>query len=120
MPPPALSRRHLLQATGAAAVVTATGAGVLGAQSASAAVVPPVRADVGAAAFAFDLGQVRLTAGRFQDNENRTLLTVHFYGADITSVAPEKSDSSSEDVKLTKIELYTESMELEYPQQELE
>ena len=33
---------------------------------------------------------------------------------DIISVAPEKSDSSSEEIKLVKVELYTERMEFDY------
>ncbi|HUS31825.1 MAG TPA: phage tail protein [Kofleriaceae bacterium] len=54
------------------------------------------------------------------DNENRHLLDVEFKGADIVSVAPEKSESTTEEVKLVKIELYIESMELKYPSAELE
>jgi phage tail-like protein len=54
------------------------------------------------------------------DNQNRPLLLVHFGGADVLSVAPEKSDAGSEDVKQVKIELYTESMTFEYPTAELE
>ncbi|MCA2215506.1 beta-L-arabinofuranosidase domain-containing protein [Jidongwangia harbinensis] len=77
----ALSRRRLLQATGAAAVVTATGA-ALDQRPAAAAVVPPVRADIGAAAFAFEPGQVRLTAGRFLDNQTRTLSYLRFVDVD--------------------------------------
>lgn len=82
MPSPALSRRGLLQATGAAALVTATGATVLDARPAAAAIVPPARPDVGAAAFPFDLGQVRLTAGRFLDNQTRTLNYLRFVDVD--------------------------------------
>ncbi|MEV6490202.1 beta-L-arabinofuranosidase domain-containing protein [Actinoplanes sp. NPDC051633] len=77
-----LSRRHLLQATGAAALATAAGAGVLDSRPAAAAVVPPVRPDIGAAAFSFDLGQVRLTAGRFLDNQTRTLGYLRFVDVD--------------------------------------
>ena len=79
---PALSRRHLLQATGAAALVTATGATVLDQLPAAAAVVPPVRPDIGAAAFPFELGQVRLTAGRFLDNQSRALNYLRFVDVD--------------------------------------
>lgn len=53
------------------------------------------------------------------DNEHRTLLEVKLEGCDIISVAPEKSDASSEEVKLVKIELYTEKVTLKYPQGEL-
>ena len=54
------------------------------------------------------------------DNENRTLLTIEFKGADIVNIAPEKGDSSTEEVKLVKIEIYTETMQLNYPAAELE
>jgi uncharacterized protein len=81
MSSPALSRRRLLQATGAAALVTTTGAAVLDARPA-AAVVPPARPDLGAAAFSFDFGQVRLTAGRFMDNQTRTLNYLRFVDVD--------------------------------------
>jgi DUF1680 family protein len=82
MSSPALSRRRLLQATGAAALVTTTGAGVLVARPAAAAAVPPARPDVGAAAFSFGFGQVRLTAGRFMDNQTRTLNYLRFVDVD--------------------------------------
>ncbi|GLY99597.1 beta-L-arabinofuranosidase domain-containing protein [Actinoplanes sp. NBRC 103695] len=75
-----LSRRRLLQATGAAALVSAAGAPA--ARAAAAAVVPPVRPDIGAAAFPFEPGQVRLTAGRFLDNQNRTLSYLRFVDVD--------------------------------------
>ena len=74
----AFSRRRLLQAGGAAALVSTAGAGVLDARPAAAAVVPPVRADFGVAAYPFELGQVRLTAGRYLDNQNRTLNYLRF------------------------------------------
>jgi len=75
----ALNRRRLLQAAGVAALATAVPplAGSA-APVAEAAVVPPVRDDVGASAFAFDLGQVRLTASRWLDNQNRTLSYLRF------------------------------------------
>ncbi|MCY1136479.1 glycoside hydrolase family 127 protein [Actinoplanes sp. Pm04-4] len=77
MPFPAMSRRRLLQAGGAAAVVTA-----LDPQPAAAAVVPPARTDIGAAAFPFELGQVRLASGRFLENQNRTLSYLRFVDVD--------------------------------------
>ena len=43
-----------------------------------------------------------------------TLFTLQFYGAEIVSVTPDKSDSSSEDIKQVKIELFTERMEFKY------
>ncbi|GII77381.1 hypothetical protein Sru01_23630 [Sphaerisporangium rufum] len=70
------SRRQLFQAAGAAAVASAAGP-VLGATAAEAA-VPPARADIGVSAYAFDAGQVRLTAGRWMDNQNRTLSYLRF------------------------------------------
>ncbi|MCG5436754.1 beta-L-arabinofuranosidase domain-containing protein [Micromonospora foliorum] len=81
MPPPPLSRRHLLQAAGATVVVSATGAAVSPA-SASAAVVPPARSDIGVSAYGFDPGQVRLTAGRWMDNQTRTLNYLRFVDVD--------------------------------------
>ena len=78
----AFSRRRLLQATGAAALVTTAGAGALDARPASAAIVPPVRPDAGAAAFSFALGEVRLNAGRFMDNQTRTLSYLRFVDVD--------------------------------------
>ncbi|WP_197289719.1 beta-L-arabinofuranosidase domain-containing protein [Saccharothrix sp. NRRL B-16348] len=74
---PSLSRRALLQAAGATAVASALPAAV-GAGTASAAVVPPVRGDLGVSARAFDLGQVRLTASRWLDNQNRTVSYLRF------------------------------------------
>jgi phage tail-like protein len=44
----------------------------------------------------------------------KNLFTLSFAGADIVNVAPEKSDAGSEDMKLVKIEIYTEVMELKY------
>ncbi|WP_461009737.1 beta-L-arabinofuranosidase domain-containing protein [Streptomyces capparidis] len=64
------SRRRLLQAAGVAAMASAAGP-VLGSSTARAA-VPPVRADIGVSAYPFDIGQVRLTASRWLDNQNRT------------------------------------------------
>lgn len=75
-----LSRRHLLQATGAglAAGVAATAVNV----SDASASVAPVRADIGVSAYPFDLGQVRLTAGRWMDNQSRTLSYLRFVDVD--------------------------------------
>ncbi|WP_442788375.1 beta-L-arabinofuranosidase domain-containing protein [Dactylosporangium sp. NBC_01737] len=52
-------------------------AGVVDVQGADAAVAP-VRADIGVSAYAFDLGQVQLTASRWLDNQNRTLSYLRF------------------------------------------
>jgi phage tail-like protein len=48
------------------------------------------------------------------DNQGRELFRVQYTGADILSVTPEKSDAASEEIKLVKVELYTEKMEFEY------
>src|ERR1041384_8015035 len=74
-----LSRRRLLQAAGAGALVSvAADPALLTATPANAAVVPPARADIGVSAYPFDLGQVRLTAGRLFDNQTRTLSYLRF------------------------------------------
>ena len=71
-----ISRRRLLQAAGAVAVASAAGSAVGG--SSARAAIPPVRADIGVSAYPFDLGQVRLTASRWLDNQNRTLNYLRF------------------------------------------
>ncbi|GAA0386029.1 glycoside hydrolase family 127 protein [Microbispora corallina] len=78
-----LSRRRLLQATGMAAVA-AVGSAVGSAvgMRAAQATVNPVRGETGASAAAFDMGQVRLTASRWMDNQNRTLNYLRFVDAD--------------------------------------
>ena len=48
------------------------------------------------------------------DNSEKVLFTVDFEGADIISVTPDKSDASSEEIKLVKVELYTEKMTFKY------
>ncbi len=77
-----VSRRRLLQAAGAGALASAAGGALLGARPAAAAIIPPVRADIGVSAYPFALGQVRLTAGRLQDNQNRTLTYLRFVDVD--------------------------------------
>lgn len=77
------NRRRLLQAAGAAAVATAVPAAATNLTPvAGAAVVPPVRPDIGVSAFPFDLGQVRLSSGRWLDNQNRTLSYLRFVDVD--------------------------------------
>ncbi|GHG22702.1 MULTISPECIES: beta-L-arabinofuranosidase domain-containing protein [Amycolatopsis] len=71
------SRRRLLQAAGATAIASAAGSAVgwgpaASADTTAAAAVGPVRPDTGVSAFPFELGQVRLTASRWLDNQNRT------------------------------------------------
>ncbi len=48
------------------------------------------------------------------DNQHQTLATLQFTGADIFSITPDKADSSTEEIKQVKIEIYTESMTLQY------
>ncbi|GAB3879767.1 glycoside hydrolase family 127 protein [Kibdelosporangium lantanae] len=74
------SRRRLLRGVGATALASAAGP-VLGPALAEAA-TDPVRSEVGVSAFAFDLGQVRLTASRWLDNQNRTQNYLRFVDAD--------------------------------------
>jgi DUF1680 family protein len=73
---PSLSRRGLLQAAGAAAVASAAGPAISAAPASAA--LPPARPDIGVSAYAFDLGQVRLTASRWLDNQNRTVSYLRF------------------------------------------
>ncbi|WP_307848844.1 beta-L-arabinofuranosidase domain-containing protein [Microbispora oryzae] len=75
-----LNRRQLFQAAGVAVAASAAGQ-VAGARAAEAAVAP-ARADIGVSAYAFDLGQVRLTNGRWMDNQNRTLSYLKFVDVD--------------------------------------
>ncbi|GLY25595.1 beta-L-arabinofuranosidase domain-containing protein [Micromonospora sp. NBRC 101691] len=77
MPLPALNRRSLLRAAGATAVGTAV-APALGSLADAGAVLPPARPDIGVSTLAFEPGQVRLTASRWQDNQNRTLAYLRF------------------------------------------
>jgi uncharacterized protein len=69
-------RRGLQQ--GAGVVVVASTAGPLLRQVPAAAVVPPACADTGVSAYPFAVGQVRLTASRWMDNQNRTLSYLRF------------------------------------------
>ncbi len=48
------------------------------------------------------------------DNSEKTLFTLEFFGADIIAVTPDKSDATSEEIKLVKVELYTERMQFKY------
>lgn len=48
------------------------------------------------------------------DHERRTLCTLQFFGADVVSVTPDRSDSTSEEIKQVKVEIYTERMEFDY------
>jgi len=48
------------------------------------------------------------------DNSEKTLFTLEYFGADIISVTPDKSDATSEEIKQVKVELYTEKMTFKY------
>lgn len=48
------------------------------------------------------------------DNQGQTLFTLSYSGADILNVTPDKSDSTTEEIKQVKVELYTEKMEFSY------
>ncbi|WIN00529.1 glycoside hydrolase family 127 protein [Actinoplanes oblitus] len=77
MTPFPISRRRLLQAAGAGAVAT-----TLGAVSRAEGAVAPARPDLGVAAYPFEFGRVRLTAGRWLDNQARTLNYLRFVDVD--------------------------------------
>jgi hypothetical protein len=47
-------------------------------------------------------------------DDGKPLCTVNLKGVDISNIAPEKQDSTSEDIKLVKVELAVESMTLKY------
>ncbi|WP_214416134.1 beta-L-arabinofuranosidase domain-containing protein [Sphaerisporangium fuscum] len=78
--PSSLSRRQLFQAAGVAVAASAVGQ-VAGAPAAEAGVAP-ARPDIGVSAYMFDPGQVRLTSGRWMDNQNRTLSYLRFVDVD--------------------------------------
>ncbi|MET7695294.1 beta-L-arabinofuranosidase domain-containing protein [Streptomyces sp. NPDC005483] len=75
-----VNRRRLLQLAGATVAASATGS-FLGASSAQAAIAP-ARTDIGVLAHPFELGQVRLTASRWLDNQNRTQNYLRFIDVD--------------------------------------
>lgn len=51
------------------------------------------------------------------DSENKKVLfTLSFSGADIVGVVPDKLDAGTEEIKVVKVEIYTESMEFKYHQ----
>ncbi|MFV2119858.1 beta-L-arabinofuranosidase domain-containing protein [Streptomyces sp. Act-28] len=75
-----VSRRRLLRIAGA--TVAASAAGPLVGGSPARAAVPPARPDAGALAHPFEFGQVRLTASRWLDNQNRTRNYLRFVDVD--------------------------------------
>lgn len=48
------------------------------------------------------------------DVNKNELFSLQFFGADILNVQPDKADAGSEEIKLLKIDLYTERMEFKY------
>jgi phage tail-like protein len=48
------------------------------------------------------------------DNGKQTHFTLEFFETEIISITPEKSDATSEEVKLVKVELFTERMTFKY------
>jgi phage tail-like protein len=48
------------------------------------------------------------------DAERRELFLLEFYGADVLSVTPDRSDSTTEDIKQVKVEICTNKMKFTY------
>ena len=48
------------------------------------------------------------------DKAKNVIFTIDFFGADILNVQPDKQDSGSEEIKMVKVDLYTESMKFNY------
>jgi phage tail-like protein len=48
------------------------------------------------------------------DHTGRTLCTLTFADCDLVGVTPDRSDSTSEDIKQVKVEIYTQQMEFKY------
>jgi phage tail-like protein len=61
-------------------------------------------------------GHAAQKAGMIQtfDQEKKALFTLEFFEADILNVQPDKSDSASEEIKMVKIDLFTEKMKFTY------
>ena len=49
------------------------------------------------------------------DEKKHVMFTLEFFGGDIVSVTPDKSDADSNEAKLVKVEMYTERMTFNYP-----
>jgi hypothetical protein len=50
----------------------------------------------------------------YLDNTFSVLATLNFTGASVISAVPDKSDASTEEMKMVKVEIYTESMTLKF------
>jgi phage tail-like protein len=48
------------------------------------------------------------------DNNKSTKFTLEFFNADVVNIAPDKSDASTEEIKMVKIDLYIERMSFKY------
>ncbi|MFT3692127.1 MAG: phage tail protein [Kofleriaceae bacterium] len=72
----------------------------------------------------FDHAMKRITSGEVPgrlhgqldtyDHERNALATIEFFGADVVSATPDRSDSTTEEIKMVKVELYTERMTFTY------
>ena len=82
MPSLPITRRGLLRAAGATAVLSTSGAVLTAGRPAAASLVPPARPDIGVSTYPFELGQVRLAAGRLLENQTRTLNYLRFVDVD--------------------------------------
>ncbi|MGW2776248.1 beta-L-arabinofuranosidase domain-containing protein [Streptomyces olivaceoviridis] len=78
---PEFSRRRLIQLAGTAVAGSAAGP-LLGSTASRAATLPPARTDIGTKALPFDFGQVRLTASRWLDNQDRAAAYLRFVDVD--------------------------------------
>ena len=81
-PSTSLSRRRLLQLAGVAGLAAAAGPQLGPIARSHAAELAQARAEIGTRARPFELGQVRLTASRWLDNQNRTLSYLRFVDVD--------------------------------------
>ena len=81
-PSTSLSRRRLLQLAGVAGLAAAAGPQLGPITRSQAAELAQARAEIGTRARPFELGQVRLTASRWMDNQNRTLAYLRFVDVD--------------------------------------
>lgn len=48
------------------------------------------------------------------DNQQQTVFTLQFFNCDVLNIAPDKSDSTTEEIKQVKVDLYVESMKFQY------
>jgi len=48
------------------------------------------------------------------DNEKKTVFTLELFNMDISNIQPDKSDATSEEIKMCKVDLYVERMTFKY------